>query len=233
MSTNYFVPLSVAASKLPERRRQGHWCLSLAVPRHIVVYLISSPHPWYLNHKGKRFISLLGEEGGSCLSERACWIKGVISPEGGIWEWVSLRQHSLSHCLCMLPGSPGFDFFPSPPLSLLSHVILGFLLSLRLLFLCLVHILFLIAATILSCSLHSSPAGSLLPYREWRIVWMVVIPITPPMQQGSSKVQNNWQVPAATDSRSILVCVCTHACVWLWWDGAAVGAAFRGHFINY
>lgn len=89
--TNDFVPSSVAASQLPERRRRKHWCLSLAAPRHIVVYSISSPHPWYLNHKGERFISLLGEEGWSCLSERACWIKGVISPEGGIWEWVSLR----------------------------------------------------------------------------------------------------------------------------------------------
>lgn len=143
--TNDFVPPSVAASQLPERRRQGHWCLSLAAPRHIVVYSISSPHLWYLNHKGERFISLLGEEGGSCLSERACWIKGVISPEGGIWEWVSLRQHSLSHCLClcMLPGSPSFDFFPSPPLSLLHHVILSFLLSLPLHFLRLIYIRFL------------------------------------------------------------------------------------------
>lgn len=119
--TNDFVPSSMAASQLRERRREGHWCLSLAAPRHIVVYSISSPRPWYLNHKRERFISLLGEEGWSCLSERACWIKGVISPEGGIWEWVSLRQRSLSHslCLCMLPGSPGFDFFPSPPLPLL------------------------------------------------------------------------------------------------------------------
>lgn len=126
-----FVPPSVAATLLVERRR--YWCLSLAAPRHIVVYSISSLHPRYLNHKRERFISLLGEEGGSCLSERACWIKRVISPEGGIWEWVSLRQHSLSHCLClcMLPGSPGFDFFPSS-LSSLSHIILSFLLSLPL-----------------------------------------------------------------------------------------------------
>lgn len=155
------------------RRRRGHWCLSLTAPRHIVVYSIPSPHPWYLNHKGERFISLLGEEGWSCLSERARWIKGVISPEGGIWEWVSLRQHSVSHCLClcMLPGSPGFDFFPSPPLPLLHRVILGFFLSLPLLFLCLAHILFLIVAAISSRFLPSSPAGSMLPYREWRIAW--------------------------------------------------------------
>lgn len=37
---------------------------------------------------------------------------------------------------------------------------------------------------------------------------MVVIPITPPMQRGSSKVQNNWQVPPATGRLSILTCVC-------------------------
>lgn len=69
-------------SQLPQRRRQRRWCLSPAAPRH-VVYSISSPHLWYLNHKGERFISLLGEEGWSCLSERTCWIRGVISPEGG------------------------------------------------------------------------------------------------------------------------------------------------------
>lgn len=93
--------------------------------RHVTLLSIWFPaHRWYLNRKGERFISLQGEEGGSCLSERACWIKGVISPEGGIWEWVSLRQRSLSHylCLCMLPGSPSFD----SPLPLLHRVILSF-----------------------------------------------------------------------------------------------------------
>lgn len=119
-------------SQLLERRRQGHWCLSLAVPRHTVVDSISSPHPWYLNHKGERFISLLGEEGGSCLSERACWIKGVISPEGGIWVWVSLKtaliltQPLPLHVarepqLWLLPLSPfphvilSIFFYPPPP----------------------------------------------------------------------------------------------------------------------
>lgn len=119
-------------SQLLERRRQGHWCLSLAVPRHTVVDSISSPHPWYLNHKGERFISLLGEEGGSCLSERACWIKGVISPEGGIWVWVSLKtaliltQPLPLHVarepqLWLLPLSPfphvilSVFFYPPPP----------------------------------------------------------------------------------------------------------------------
>lgn len=37
---------------------------------------------------------------------------------------------------------------------------------------------------------------------------MVVIPITPLMQRGSSKVQNNWQVPPASGRLSIPVCVC-------------------------
>lgn len=44
-----------------------------------------------------------------------------------LWERVSLRQHSLSQCLCLgtLPGSPGFGSFPPsfPP-----HLILIFLL---------------------------------------------------------------------------------------------------------
>lgn len=161
--------LCASSSQLPERRRRGHWCLSLAAPRH-VVYSISSPHPWYLNHKGERFISLLGEEGWSCLSERTCWIKGVISPEGGIWEWVSLTEHSLSHCLCMLPGSPALTLSPSLPLPLLHHVIIGFLLS-PLFFLCLVRILFFIDATISSRFLPPSPAPLVLPYREQRIAW--------------------------------------------------------------
>lgn len=214
MWTNDFVPPSVAASQLPERRRWGHWCLSLAAPRHIVVYLIFSPHHWYLNHKGEHFISLLGEEGGSCLSERACWIKGVISPEGGIWEWVSLRQCSLSHylSLCMLPGSPGFDF-SSSPFPLLHHVILSFFLS------------YLPSSRthpvphrcyISSHSLPSSPAGYIAALQGMEncvVRRMVVIPITPQMQRGSSKVQNNWQVSAATDNHSILVLyVCECAC---------------------
>lgn len=41
--------------------------------------------------------------------------------------------------------------------------------------------------------------------------WMVVIPITPLMQQGSSKVENNWQVPAAFPFQQracVFVCVC-------------------------
>lgn len=163
---------SVAVSQLLERRRQGHWCLSLAVPRHTVVDSISSPHPWYLNHKGERFISLLGEEGGSCLSERACWIKGVISPEGGIWEWVSLKTALiLTQPLPLhVAREPQLWLLPLSPFP---HVILSvcFYPPQQLLFLCLVCTLFLIIATIPSRSLPSSPAGSVLPYREWRIAW--------------------------------------------------------------
>lgn len=105
--------------------------LSGCATSHCCVYSISIPHLGYLNHKGECFISLLGEEGGSCLSKRACWIKGVISPEGGvvgggggggIRARVSLTQ-ALTYCFflsfhhvvrgVLLLSPPLSVFFPS------------------------------------------------------------------------------------------------------------------------
>lgn len=96
--------------------------LSGCATSHCCVYSISIPHLGYLNHKGECFISLLGEEGGSCLSKRACWIKGVISPEGGVvgggggYESVT---HTGTHILLLslLPSCCAQRFAPLTVLS--------------------------------------------------------------------------------------------------------------------
>lgn len=187
-------------SQLPQRRRQRCWCLSPAAPRH-VVYSISSPHLWYLNHKGEHFISLLGEEGWSCLSERTCWIKGVISPEGGYES----ECHSQSTQSCSpsarCQGAQLWLF----PLPLLHHafplLIFSFLCLLPLLHHC-YHLVTLPSSFYCSCS------AALQGLENCVVRRMVVIPITPLMQRGSSKVQNNWQVPPASGRLSIPVCAC-------------------------
>lgn len=133
-------------------------------------------------------------------------------------------QHSLSHCRCTLPGSRALTFSPpSLPLPLFHHVIIGFTLfpstplfssPFRL-----GRILFLLQAGISSRFLPPSLAplvhGGAGGERNGDCVvrWMVVIPITPPMQRGSSKVQNNWQVPPATGRLSIPTCVCVCVCL--------------------
>lgn len=108
---------------------------------------------------------------------------------------------------------PCFDFFPSHPLLLLHHVIIGFLLPPCLLPLSSSYPLLqrryhlVTLPSSFSCSFSAALQGM----ENCMVRKTVVIPITPLMQRGSSKVQNNWQVPPATGILSILICV--FACV--------------------
>lgn len=141
-------------------------------------------------------------------------LRGLFPQRGGYESEChsdSAHSHTTSASACC-QGAPALT---SPPLPFLAFIALSLAFSL-LLFLHLTHILH---PTISSHSLPSSPAGYIaaLQGMENCVLWrMVVIPITPQMQRGSSKVQNNWQVPAATDSHSILVlyvCECVRVAV--------------------
>lgn len=151
--TNDFVPPCVTACKQPARSMMS---FSSSATSRCCLF-----HRSFLvfESQGERFISSLRGEGGSCLSERACWIKGLFPQRGGYQS----ECHSGSTALHV--AREPLLHSPSPP-SLCHQVILLFLhVFLHFLFLCLVYIFFSCVTGVMAVPCFP-PAGSMLLCRE-------------------------------------------------------------------